>query len=136
MKLRLLGFTLMELLVVVIIVALLALLAIPIYSNYLTYSRRTDAIQTLSAIQVAEESYRLTNNTYGTLAQVWSGSSSVSSYYTIAISNVTASSYTITATAVSSQANDDQNGTSCASMVLAFANNATTKTPAVCWSMS
>lgn len=130
-----LAFSLMELLVAMVVIALLALLAVPIYNHYLIYSRRTDAMQTLLAIQVVEENYRQTNNTYGALAQVWSGSNSISGHYTIAISNVSATTYTITATATGNQTQDTQDGTSCTSMVLAFANNTTTKTPLICWTM-
>lgn len=130
------GFSLVELLVAMVVIALLALLAVPIYNHYLIYSRRTDAMQTLLAIQVTEENYRQANNTYGTLAQVWSGSNSISGHYTIAISNVSATTYTITATATGNQTQDTQDGTSCTPMVLAFANNTTTKTPSVCWTMS
>ena len=133
---KLFGFSLIEILVVMVVIGLLSLLTIPIYSNYLIYSNRTDAIQTLLAIQIAEEKYRLSNNTYGTLAQVWSGTNSVSSYYQLAITNVTATTYTITATATGNQTQDTQNGMSCASIVLAYASNTATKTPAACWAMN
>jgi len=135
MKLILLGFSLMELLAVLVLLALMAILVIPIYENWLIYSNRTDAIQTLSAMQIAQERYRLTNNTYGTLAQIWTGSSSVSGHYTLSVSNVSASAYTITATATGKQAQDTQNGASCASIVLSYANNTVTKTPVACWTM-
>lgn len=130
------GFSLIEILAVMIIVVLLVVLSVPIYTNYLIYSNRTDAIQTLLAIQIAEEKYQLENNTYGELNAVWNSSNSVSNHYQISISNVTSNSYTITATATGNQANDAQNGASCATMILSYQNNTTTKTPLVCWTMS
>jgi type IV pilus assembly protein PilE len=128
------GMTVIELLVAIVIVAILSLLAMVIYSSQIRNSRRTDAVNTLFAIALAEESYRTTNITYGTLAQVYGGvTSSVGGYYTLAISNVASTAYTITATATGDQTKDAQNGTSCSTLTYTMSNGTVTETPTPCW---
>ncbi len=128
------AFSLMELMVVLAIVAILAVVAIPAYQTYVRKANRTDAFHTLLAMQLAQEKYRMTNTTYGTLAQVWGGvSSTPAGHYTLTITGNTATAYTLTATATGGQANDKEGATSCTPLVLTYANNTTTKTPAVCW---
>ena len=128
------GFSLMELLIVVAIVGIIAAIAIPSYQSYLIRSNRSDAIHTMLAMQLAQEKYRMNNTSYGTLAQVWSGVSvTEGGHYNLAISNVSATTYTITATATGSQSGDAEGATSCATLRLAYANGTTTKTPAACW---
>lgn len=134
MRRRVVGFSLLEMIVVIAIVGLLAVVAVPAYNSYILKSNRTDAIQSLLAIQLAEEKYRVSNNSYGTLAQVWGGvATSSGGHYTLGISNVSATSYTITATASGSQTSDSEDGASCSTMTLTYANNVTTKAPAACW---
>lgn len=128
------GYTLIEMLMTVGILGILVLVASSLYTSYVRKGRRIDAVNSILSIQLAEEQYRSKNTQYGTLAQVWSGvSASAEGYYSIAISNVTASSYTITATAQGTQANDAENGTSCSALTLAMSNGTITKTPAACW---
>jgi type IV pilus assembly protein PilE len=124
------AFTLLELIIAIVIVAILAIIAVASYRHYILMSNRSDAIQTLQAIQLAEENYRSTNTSYGTLAQVWGGASATEQgNYSLAITNISATSYTITASATGSQAQD----TTCASIVLAHSSGTTTRTPATCW---
>lgn len=128
------GFTMMELMVVVVIVAVLLAIAVPSYLSYMHNSRRSDAIQALLSIQLAQEKYRVNNSTYGTLAQVWSGVSTTDGgYYSLAITVNTATAYTITATAVGKQIGDTAGGVSCNTLTLAYNNGVTTKTPTACW---
>lgn len=128
------GFTLMELLITVVIIAVLAVLAIPVYNHYIVKSRRTDAINTLLAIQLAQEQYRNTHTTYGNLGAVWNGATtSNEGYYSLTITNLSSTSYTITAIGTGSQTTDSSGSTSCATMTLTYSNGTTTKTPAVCW---
>ena len=122
------------LMIVIGIVGVLAAVAVSSYSRYITKGRRSDAINTLAAISMAQERYRSNNSTYGTLAQVWNSvSTSNQGFYTLSITNITATSYTITATGTGSQANDTEGSTACNSMVLAFSNGSVTNTPAACW---
>lgn len=128
------GFTLIELLMALAILAILSTIAVTSYTSYIRKGRRTDALHTLLAMSLAEEKYRMTNNTYGTLAEVWgSVSTSPQGFYTLSISNVSATSYTLTATAIGNQANDNDGSTSCTPLILAVSNGTTTQTPANCW---
>lgn len=128
------GFTLIELIIALAITSILVVLSISIYTSHIQKSRRIDAVNALLSISLAQERYRSNNLTYGTLAQVWGGvTTTAGGYYTLTISNVGASSYTITATATGSQANDAANGTSCTSLTLASSSGTVSKTPAACW---
>lgn len=133
-KKTLFGFSLLELLIAVAVIAILIAIAVPTYRTYMLKSNRADAINSLLAIQLAEERYRLSNAAYGDLTQVWNGvTTTEGGYYTLSVSGLSATSYTITATAVGDQANDSQDGTSCATLSLSYASNAVTKTPTECW---
>ncbi|MDF1758929.1 MAG: type IV pilin protein [Coxiellaceae bacterium] len=128
------GFTLMELIITVAIVAILAAVAIPSFNSYLLKSHRSDAYSSLMAMQLAEERYRSSNTSYGTLAQVWNGvTTSEDGHYTLAISNTSATSYTLTATAVGGQASDSEDGSSCATLTITYSAGVETKAPAACW---
>jgi len=110
------------------------LIALYYYSDKVKRGRRMDAINALMSISLAEERYRDSNSTYGTIAQVWGGvTTSEEGYYTLAISNVAATTYTVTATGTGTQTSDAVNGTSCATLTLAMSAGTITKTPAACW---
>jgi type IV pilus assembly protein PilE len=128
------GFTLIEMMITVLIIAITASIALYLYTDKVKRGRRIDAINALLSISLAEERYRSNNTTYGTLAQVWGGvTTSQEGYYTLAISNVTATGYTITATGTGTQTSDAENGTSCATLTLTVSSGTITKTPATCW---
>lgn len=128
------GFSLLELVIALLIVAILMKTAIALYTTHVKQARRTDAIQTLLAMQLAEESYRASNATYGTLAQVWNGVAlTANGYYSLAITNVAATTYTLTAQTLSTQTTDTESGTACGALVLTFSAGTDTSTPAACW---
>lgn len=128
------GFTLIELVIAIAVLGIITTVAVGNYSGYVRKGRRVDAINMLLSISLAQEKYRSANTTYGTLGQVWSGvSTSPEGFYTVAISNVSATSYTLTATAQGNQASDTAGGTSCAALVLAMTNGTITKSPSACW---
>lgn len=128
------GFTLVEMMITVLIIGITTLVAIYLFTDTIKRGRRIDAVNALLSISLAEERYRTNNSTYGTLAQVWGGvATSAEGYYTLAISNVTATSYTITATGVGNQATDADNGTACSPLTLTVSNGTITKSPSTCW---
>ena len=128
------GFTLVEIMITVALIGIISTIAFVSYSGYILKARRTEAVQTLLSMQLAEEQYRSENATYGTIAQVWNNvTTTENGFYNLAISGNTATAYTLTATAVGNQANDAQDGTSCTALSLAVNNNTITKTPLVCW---
>ncbi len=123
-----------ELMMAVAIVAILAAIAIPTYRYYVLKSYRAEALSTLLSMQLAQEKYRTLNASYGNLSQIWSGVSTTSNNkYTLSITNLSGTTYTMTATAIGDQSNDSEGGTSCGTLTLSYANGATTKSPAACW---
>lgn len=128
------GFTLMELVITLLIFAIICTIAIPSYLSYLLKSHRTDGINALDSIQLEQEKYRSNNSSYATLSQLWGGvTDSPGGYYTLSITNSTSTGYVATATAIGSQANDTQNGTSCAVLTLTVNGLNTSQTPSACW---
>lgn len=127
------GFTLMELMIAIAIVSILSVVAITIYTPYIRKGRRMDGINTLLAISLAQEHYRSNNSQYGTLAQVWTGTTSPEGYYTLAVSGASATGYTLTATAVGTQSADSVNGVSCNVLTFTMSAGTVTKAPATCW---
>jgi type IV pilus assembly protein PilE len=130
-----LGFSLIEMMMTILILSIVTVTAIYLFSDQIKRGRRIDAVNALLSISLAEERYRSNNTTYGTLAQVWGGvTTSSEGYYTLAVSNVTATSYTITATGTGTQATDtDSSGTACSTLTLTMSSGTITKIPAVCW---
>ncbi|MDP2559639.1 type IV pilin protein [Psychrobium sp. 1_MG-2023] len=124
------GFTLVELMIAVAIVAILTLIAVPSYQESIRESRRSEAHSALVKIQLEQEHWRTLNtsfaSSFGTAAN--DVKQPVSEYYSYAMSNVTATSYTIKATAKtgSSQASD----TGCTALTI---DQAGTKLPVACW---
>ena len=99
-----LGFTLVELLVVVAIIGILAAIAVPQYSDYVTRSKIAEVTATLSEHRVRMEQFFQDNRTYagactlGTVAPPPTGR-----YFTYACSNLSATTYTVTATGVAAE---------------------------------
>lgn len=117
------GFSLIELMIVVAIIGVLAAIALPAYESQVTESRRGDAQKELLRLQLQQESYRLDNSSYGTAANV---TVPTSSYHVFTITNVTATTYTLTATAKGSQTSD----TGCTAITV---DQSSTKLPTACW---
>jgi type IV pilus assembly protein PilE len=121
------GFTLLELLVVVAIVAILAAIAIPSYVEYTRKGKRSDGVSAIGEVQLRQERYRADNPTYGTMAQLFGAGlttfNNSHKYYSLAVSNITGNSYTITATRRSDLANDPK----CGNLVMTVSAGTATK---------
>jgi len=138
------GFSLIELMVVVAIVALLVALALPGYRQFVRKSQRGEAQQMMMNHANLEEIWRANNNTYadetGIAVPVHADgrfnffiratASSPPVAAECAHTDPTAIAYTVVACAQGDQANDQDQGVSCARMSLDQAN---TKLPAQCW---
>jgi type IV pilus assembly protein PilE len=105
------GFTLIELLIALVLVGILTAVAVPSYSAYVTRGRLTEAFAALSGVQPAAEEFWSNNRTYAGFNRQPADTTN----FTYAVSNLTASSYTVTATgrgaAASFVFSIDQNGT-------------------------
>lgn len=123
-KLKQAGMTLIELMIVVVIIGIIAGIAYPNFVDYVREARRADAMGQLLTLQMAQEEYRLKNTSYADIATL--GITLSSDYYTFAVSNIGAETYTLTATATGGQTND----TGCTTISL---NQNDQKTPAECW---
>lgn len=97
------GVTLLELMVVVIIVGVLATLIFPSFERQILAARRGDGITQLLRLKLQQEAFRLDNNSYANTAQL---SLPDSEYYAFTVTDVSATTYTLTAKAKGSQLAD------------------------------
>ena len=134
------GFTLIELMVVVAIVGILASLAYPSFMSQVRKSRRSDAAVSMSSVQQAQERWRANKTAYASNTEMTTAvpnglgllAITDGGYYTLTVSNNTATSYALTATAVSTKSQIGDTG--CTSLVITVTNGNDVKTPAICWS--
>jgi len=121
------GFTLIELMIVVAIIAIITAVAYPSYQDQVRKARRSTAQGDLIELASFMERYFTENNTYVGAALPFAQSpKSGTSYYTLTGTNLTTTTYTLTATPGGAQAAD-----SCGTMTLVQTG---AKTPAAnCW---
>ena len=126
------GFTLIELMVVVAVVAILASIALPSYQDSVRKSRRGQAKADLVELAQLLEREHTVRNSYGNDAADYDipfkqSPKTGTARYTIALSNQSANTFTLTATPAGPQASD-----TCGNLTL---NQAGAKTPttAGCW---
>jgi len=104
----------MELMITVAIVAVLAAVAYPSYVSQIQRSHRAEARDALLQVQLAQEKYFLSNNAYGTLANLnipdlkLSGTNyyTLNSYYKVTLPTQTSTTFTAKADANGGQHND------------------------------
>ena len=124
-KCKIKGFTLIELMVTLAIFAIIVAIAYPSYVEQARKAKRADAKAGLTDVAQMLERCRTNTNTY---VNCNPATSSPEGLYSIAASNVTANTYTLTATAQGGQASD----TYCASFVLTHTGQKTA-TNTDCW---
>jgi type IV pilus assembly protein PilE len=106
------GFTLIELMITVVVVAILATIAVPSYVEQVRKGRRSSAKATMMDIANREQQYLLASRTYADtaalLATGYTIPSDVSTYYTwtATVGTTTVPTFTITFTAIGTQAVD------------------------------
>lgn len=145
-KRRELGFSLVELMIVVAIVAIIASLAYPSYTQYVVNTKRTTAASALLRVANRQQQFFMDNKSYAAnltnlgfaanpLVMSDTGNSvaagDADAVYSIALSNISATTYTATAAPLHGQLARD---TECGSLVL---NQAGTKSSSAggddCW---
>lgn len=105
------GFTLIELMVTIAVVAILAAFAIPTFSEQLAKGRRSDAIATLTDLQLKQERWRANHSTYGSLKDVTGAADDAAfnaahEHYDYSVSDISATDVLITATPKGGHAGD------------------------------
>jgi type IV pilus assembly protein PilE len=139
------GFSLIELMITIAIIGILAAIAIPTYTSYIQQSHRSEAIRSLTSFRQALERCYSQNYSYLNApaatpptpcpAAPGTATTSTNGYYAITYSNMTATTYTLTATAAGAQAKD----TACTTFVVTYAGAQTAQTSggtdstATCW---
>ncbi|VAW80032.1 hypothetical protein MNBD_GAMMA15-758 [hydrothermal vent metagenome] len=86
-RLKISGFSLLELIIALSIVAILASISVPSYSSFVARSRRSDAMSALLQLQLAQQRWRASNREYAdNLATLrWADGLSPEGYYQIQI---------------------------------------------------
>lgn len=123
-----LGFTIIELMIVLVIVAILLALAYPSYIQYVRKSKRGEAQQLLMNWSVNQEIFRSNNPQYADTDDL---PAPTNDNYAFGVDDLSATAYTLTADASGDQENDvARDGTSCD--VLTLDQNGEKSEPA-CW---
>ena len=132
----LIGVTLIELMITTFIVVITSIIIANVYLTYERKERRSDIVSAINSIVQAEEGYHSYHSKYALLTEMSNQKIKIEKkYHFVAISNVSAATYTVIAIAVGDQVNDVVKGTSCALMQLKKTNDLIIKTPAACWSL-
>lgn len=129
------GFTLIDIVIALLIMAILVTIAYPYYVGFLLKSRRSDALAALTQDQIILERCYAQNFAYNTCTSLPTfPQTSAQGYYSINLTNLGATTYTLTATPVGSQARD----TTCVSISVDQANVKTAvdsggSAQTICW---
>ena len=125
------GFSLIELMIVVAVVAVLATLALPAFTSYVQKGRRAEAQKVMLSMANEQAFWRSTNESYATYDEL---GAPPAAHYNLAVGGISATGFTLTATAINSQVNDTERGTSCSPMLYVLNGMTVDKTASDCWS--
>jgi type IV pilus assembly protein PilE len=146
MKRKAKGFTLVELMIVVAIIALISVIAYPSYMNYVVNTKRNAARNALLQIADRQQQFFMDNKRYAaTLTELGLAANPLvlddqgnptdagnrQAVYSVSLSDLAATTYTITAAPMNGQARHD---TKCGSLTLDQAGAQAASTGATdCW---
>jgi type IV pilus assembly protein PilE len=103
------GFTLIELMIVVAVIAVLTAIAVPMYRDFVVRSNRSDAIISLTELANLQEKHYSNEMAYTTtLADLSYTNTSPEGFYSLGITTSATVDYTLTATPVGQQFQDDE----------------------------
>lgn len=100
------GFTLIELVIAVAVVAILTAIALPSFNDQIRKSRRADGKAVALQMVQALERWHTVNNTYAGFSATMSSPSDGDPRYEITASDLTVTTYTVTAEPQGGQAED------------------------------
>lgn len=106
------GFTLIELLVTIAIVGILAAIAIPMFGEQVAKGRRSQAMGTLTDLQLRQERWRANHASYATFDELTGSAAASTAFnaaqdnYNFSVSAASATDVLITATPKNAQAGD------------------------------
>ncbi len=108
----LIGFSLLEILIVIVILSIIASIAIPVYRHEVVKARRNDAQVALLNLATLMERYYIENHTYqgatiGNNGTILIVPTSANGYYNLSIHTPKSTNYTLTANPISTQLADD-----------------------------
>ncbi|MCW8924966.1 MAG: prepilin-type N-terminal cleavage/methylation domain-containing protein [Xanthomonadales bacterium] len=106
------GFSLIELMIVIAVITILVMLSYPSYANFIRKANRAQAQTALLDWANRQEVWRADHPSYSNAINPAN-----TEHYTYSIVS-TATSFTLTATAIGSQATDTEKGVSCVTMTL------------------
>lgn len=96
---QMLGFNMIELMIVLAIIGVLTMIAYPAYLDYANRARWSDAKNALLELASRQERFYFDNQTYtNNLADLGYNTTSPDGYYDLEITNATATSYNMAAT--------------------------------------
>ena len=108
------GFTILELLIVVAVIGILAAVGVPYYNDYIVRSKINEATSALTDSRVKMEQFFQDNRSYTSASLAGNGCPNAlpasippranTTYFSYACSNLTATTYTVTATGLTSMA--------------------------------
>jgi type IV pilus assembly protein PilE len=121
------GFSLIELMIVTALIAILVTLSYPSYVNFVRKADRTDAMTTLLDWANRQQVWRADHPAYNTGINPDN-----TEHYSYSIT-ASATSFTLTATALNAQANDKEDGVSCGTLTLDQAGQKGPSGHLECW---